>query len=451
MPLAAMPPLISMDDLAKHQTMDDCWIIISGKAYDLTRWLGKHPGGALPILSLAGKDATDVFFNNHPPQVEKMLPAFFVGNVASTSVPPFVSDYRKLKKVLQSDGLFEITPNAYLRKFAVLAVLFAAVLWGVLFTSSTGVHMAAAVVLGCFWQQIAFIGHDAGHNSVTHNRDVDLRIGFLVGNALTGIGMAWWKRTHNVHHITCNSVEGDPDIQHLPLLAVSPKLFNSVFSTYHSRQLPFDWVGRFLVGWQHITFYPIMMVARVNLYAQSLVLALSPLDVPHRECELLSLAFFWAWFSALLSFLPSPQERVVFFFISHAIAGVLHIQICCSHFPMPTFSGDVPENMWCPKQLEGTLNIECPPMLDWFFGGLQFQIEHHLFPRLPRHNLRRSTKLVKQFCLKHSLPYTSVSFWEANVRMVKVLRHAALEARDWSLPTPKLTESLLWDGLNARG
>jgi delta8-fatty-acid desaturase len=63
------------------------------------------------------------------------------------------------------------------------------------------------------------------------------------------------------------------------------------------------------------------------------------------------------------------------------------------------------------------MNIESNWLTDWFHGGLQFQIEHHLFPRVPRHNLRAVQPHVKAFCARHHLPYVSVTFAEAN-RMV---------------------------------
>jgi acyl-lipid Delta6-acetylenase / acyl-lipid (9-3)-desaturase len=67
---------------------------------------------------------------------------------------------------------------------------------------------------------MAFLGHDIGHNAVSHDWNTDNNVGLFVGNLFTGIGIGWWKRSHNVHHICCNSIEHDPDIQHAPIFAV---------------------------------------------------------------------------------------------------------------------------------------------------------------------------------------------------------------------------------------
>merc|ERR1711998_108818 len=98
-----------------------------------------------------------------------------------------------------------------------------------------------------FGQQIAFFGHDIGHNAVSHSRKHDLWWGTVIGNLTGGISLAWWKRSHNVHHVVCNSIENDPDIQHMPLFAVDSEIFGSWWSTYHRKQVVTDFAARTLV------------------------------------------------------------------------------------------------------------------------------------------------------------------------------------------------------------
>ncbi|KAF3952766.1 hypothetical protein CMV_021712 [Castanea mollissima] len=105
-------------------------------------------------------------------------------------------------------------------------------------------------------------------------------------------------------------------------------------------------------------------------------------------------------------------------------------------------------NEWCDKQTKGTLDITCPSWMDWFHGGLQFQIEHHLFPRLPRCQLRKVSPMVQELCKKHNLPYNSASFWKANEMTIGTLRTAALQARDLANPVPK---NMVWEAFNTHG
>ena len=127
-------------------------------------------------------------------------------------------------------------------------------------------HMLGAVSLGMFWQQSMFIGHDAGH-CARRQQEQDIAIGWLIGNMCNGIELLV------VEHAQCASLRGeffecDPDIQHMPILAVTRKYFDSVYSLYHERQLKFDWLAKKFVSVQHYTFYPIMAVARVKTYTR---------------------------------------------------------------------------------------------------------------------------------------------------------------------------------------
>ena len=87
--------------------------------------------------------------------------------------------------------------------------------------------------------------------------------------------------------------------------------------------------------------------------------------------------------------------------------------------------------------------------LDWFYIGLQFQIEHHLFPRLPRHNLREARELVRAVCAKHGIHYHEESFFGAQLHTIRCLRAAAVAAR--ATACPGFYRCRIWDGMNAIG
>ncbi|KAK9862807.1 hypothetical protein WJX84_011685, partial [Apatococcus fuscideae] len=119
-----------------------------------------------------------------------------------------------------------------------------------------------------------------------------------------------------------------------------------------------------------------------------------------------------------------------FILLSHAAFFILHLQICLSHFAAPTFLGTPQaEEGWLALQVQGTINWSCPPWLDWLHGGLQFQIEHHLFPRMPRHNLRKASPHVQALCQELGLPYHMPSFFGAIQETFVRLRKTALLAR----------------------
>lgn len=439
---------VKAEELQKHNSADDLWISINGKVYDVTPWLSLHPGGDIPLLSLAGQDVTDTFLAFHPPSASAFLPRFLVGTLADYHVSPLTSDYRKTLTDLKKAGLFRKDLSIYFWIFVAIVVMLGASVSGVLLSSRISVHLVSAFLLGCVWSQCGWIGHDAGHSPLLGKPFFDRCIALLVGNCISGISISWWKRNHNAHHIACNSLEYDPDLQYIPLFAVSSKLFSSLHSYFYERKMSFDPIARLLVSYQHWTFYPVMAVARINLFAQTFILLLSNKKIHNRGLEIASILCFWAWFIVLLAHLPNNLERAAFVLVSFSVTGIQHVQFCLNHFSSPVYNERPLSAAFVHAQVRGTLNLSTPSWMDWFHGGLQFQVEHHLFPRLPRHNLRKISGVVKSLCNKHGLPYTSVSFWEANTMIINTLRTAALQARDWSKPVPK---NLLWEAVNAQG
>ncbi|CAA6665931.1 unnamed protein product [Spirodela intermedia] len=386
------------EELRRHNSRSDLWISIQGKVYDVTHWVKDHPGGDLPLLSLAGQDVTDAFVAYHPGAAWAHLDRFLVGRLA---------DYRFSKS-----GLFERKGHVTLFTLISIFVMFVVAVYGVIGSGSTLVHLLSGGLMGFLWIQSGWIGHDSG---------------ITVGNFLAGISIAWWKRNHNAHHIACNSLDFDPDLQHMPFFIVSPKLFNSLKSYFYDRKMDFDAITRLLVSYQHWTFYPVMCFARINLFTQSIIL-LAQKRVPNRKQEILGVALFWVWYPLLVSCLPNWGERIMF----------VHIQFCLNHFSSSVYVGHPGGNDWFEKQTMGTLNITCSPWMDWFHGGLQFQVEHHL----------KISPFVRELCKKHKLSYSTTSFWGANVRTIATLRAAALQARDLGNPVPR---NLVWEAVNTHG
>jgi len=124
---------------------------------------------------------------------------------------------------------------------------------------------------------------------------------------------------------------------------------------------------------------------------------------------------YWTLFGYFLVWrtLPDWYTRIGFVLISHMSGMLLHVQITLSHWGMPTCDmGD--DESFAQKQLRTTMDVLCPIWLDWLHGGLQFQAIHHLFPRVPRHNLRNLQPLVKEFCEDTGIKYSIKGFVSGN-------------------------------------
>ncbi|KAL9000885.1 MAG: hypothetical protein Q9169_000640 [Polycauliona sp. 2 TL-2023] len=342
-----------------------------------------------------------------------------------------VRRYRQLGQIIHAQGLYHCHYKDYLIELFRYALLFALCL---LFLR-LGWYATSGLFLGLFWHQLVFTAHDAGHMGITHSFFYDNIIGVIIADFLGGLSLGWWKRNHNVHHIVTNSPEHDPDIEHVPVFAVSHRFFESLRSTFYDRVMIFDCVARFSIRYQHLLYYPVLTLGRFNLYILSweyLIRGLGPRKGParwHRWFEIAGNVFFWLWFGygILYRTIPDARSRIVFVMVSHMVTGPLHVQITLSHFAMSTADLGVHES-FPQRMLRTTMDVDCPEWLDFIHGGLQFQAIHHLFPRIPRHNLRKTQRLVRSFCEDVGIPYALYGFVEGNKHVVGRLADVARQA-----------------------
>lgn len=341
--------------------------------------------------------------------------------------------YRALETRLWQEGYYECHYTRYLPEIAryttlgVLSYLALRYEW----------YCTSALFLGLMWHQLVFTAHDSGHMGITHDPIIDTLIGTLIADFIGGLSIGWWKKNHNVHHIVTNHPEHDPDIQHMPFFAVSTRLLHSLRSTYYDRIMTYDGVAKVMLKIQHWTYYPILCFGRFNLYVLSWEHLLFFKGVPKtgitqrfRMLEILGMAVFWYWFGYLVLYksVPTAWLRFLYVMISHVVTMPLHVQITLSHFSMSTTDFG-PAESFPQKMLRTTMDVDCPPYLDWVHGGLQFQAVHHLFPRVPRHRLREVQPLVREFCESVGVKYVIFGFVEGNKEVIGRLEEVAKQAR----------------------
>ncbi|EHK23232.1 uncharacterized protein TRIVIDRAFT_74251 [Trichoderma virens Gv29-8] len=355
-----------------------------------------------------------------------------------------VANYRELHQKIIDAGLYKTNYSAYgwecLRYFSLFATMLIALSYGYYFIS--------ALSLGFLWHQLVFTAHDAGHMGITHDYFIDTTIGIFIANFVGGLSLGWWKHNHNVHHIVTNAPEHDPDIEHMPLFAVSHRLLGSLRSTFYERVMEYDAFAKVLLRIQPWTYYPFLALGRFNLYVLSWDYILNgkgPRKGPaayQRWLELTGQVFFWIWFGygILYKSIPDGWSRFVFLMVSHVAASPLHVQIVLSHFAMST--ADLgPQESFPQMMLRTTMDVDCPRWLDFVHGGLQFQAIHHLFPRMPRHNFRDAQKLVIEFCKEVDIPYAYYGFTTANGQVIGRLAEVARQAAIFSKCQETITKT----------
>jgi fatty acid desaturase len=258
-------------------------------------------------------------------------------------------------------------------------------------------QLAVAVFLAVMFTQVGFLGHDAGHRQIFGSRRSSYVLGLLQGNLGIGLSYGWWVDKHNRHHAHPNTEGADPDIKP-----------SAVAFTRHSAQAARG-VIRLAFRYQAYLFFPLLLLEAISLHVAS-IRALTSRTSRHRRTEGALLgAHFVGYLSAVFLVLP-PVKAVVFILVQQGLFGLyLGSSFAPNHKGMPTLdAGD--QTDFLRRQVITSRNVRGGWLTDFALGGLNYQIEHHLFPSMPRPNLRRSQDLVRAFCEQRDLPYCQTSF-----------------------------------------
>lgn len=430
---------ISWSELSTHSSPNDAWIAIKGRVYDVTHFASKHPGGDI-ILTAAGRDATDVFAAFHAATDSwKLLPPLLVGHIDETLGPSdilkvdsnFLADIVHMRQQLHAINAFHSSKLYYAWKLSSnIAILTLSVIILLAVPDSWISVLASAVLLALFWQQCGWLAHDFLHHQVFVDRLYNNFFGILVGNIFQGFSVAWWKSKHNHHHAVPNVTDspsgGDPDILTMPLLWWSEKLIEGE----HLDTLP-----RFLLRHQAIFYWPILCMARLSWLIQSILHQTLPRNpfVTAKSMyalEVTTLAVHHICYLLLASCIPSPLKRVVFVLVSQALGGLfIGIVFTVGHNAMEVLTPDESKaTHFVSLQVRTTRNVTPTVFNNWFTGGLNYQVEHHIWPTLPRHSLPKAAVILKAFCAKHGLPYSCKGLVAGNQEVCRLLSAIGINA-----------------------
>lgn len=189
-------------------------------------------------------------------------------------------------------------------------------------------------------------------------------------------------------------------------------------------------MGRWLAARQGWLFFPLLTFEGVALHVASLAVLLRPRSVPHQRAEAaIVLARLVAYVVVLLLALPLGLA-VAFFAVQMGVFGVcLGGAFAPNHKGMPI----VPKTMeidFLRRQVLMSRNVRGGLLIDFALGGLNYQIEHHLFPSMPRPNLKLVQPLVREYCARHGVTYTEAGLLASYRIVVDYLNHVGLRARD---------------------
>jgi fatty acid desaturase len=305
------------------------------------------------------------------------------------------NDYRDLKQRIQAAGLLERQPRYYLGKLLVTAALLALGLGLLWRFHQPGLAILLTLFLSVVSVQLAFLVHDAGHRQMFAHRWQNALVGLLLGDLLLGISYGWWVQKHNQHHANPNHADLDPDID-LPLLAFSAE------QAATKRGLP-----RLITKQQVYWAVPLLSLV---VYGQRLA-SLRFLAAPsrYRRWELAALIGHLVLYIGVPLLVLGPWTTLLVVLVHQACTGIyLGLVFAPNHKGMPLVDAKTPLDPLRAQVLTAR-NVRAHPVVDWCYGGLNYQIEHHLFPALPRNRLRAAQPLIRTFCQERGVPYYETS------------------------------------------
>lgn len=312
------------------------------------------------------------------------------------------SDYAQLSNQVQALGLLRRRPLAYLVLIAFTALGFAGTWVAIVMVGDSWWVLIGAVCLGVVSTQISFLGHDGGHQQVFASQRANDRFGRLTGNLLVGLSYGWWVGKHNRHHANPNKEGHDPDIGEGVLAFTTTQIAARTGG-----------LGRLIARRQAWLFFPLLTFEGLNLHVAS-VRALLPgaersLRGGSRRLEsLLLLAHAAVYLGALLAVM-SPAKAAAFVAVHQAVFGFyMGCSFAPNHKGMLIVAADEKLD-YLRRQVLTSRNVRGSLFTDWMMGGLNYQIEHHLFPNMPRACLRRAQPVVRAFCIQRDITYTETS------------------------------------------
>ncbi|XP_058925639.1 acyl-CoA (8-3)-desaturase isoform X2 [Kogia breviceps] len=384
------PRYFTWDEVAQRSGRDkERWLVIDRKVYNISEFTRQHPGGSRVISHYAGQDATDPFvaFHINKGLVRKYMNSLLIGEL-SPEQPSFeptknkelTEEFRELQATVERVGLMKANPVfflLYLLHILLLDVIAWLTLW--LFGTSFLPFLLCAVLL----------------------------------STVQGAPASWWNHLHFQHHAKPNCFRKDPDINMHPFFFALGKILSVELGKQKKKYMPYNH--------QHRYFFLIGPPALLPLYFQWYIFYF----VIQRK-KWVDLAWMISFYVRIfLTYVPllGLKGFLGLFFMVRFLESNWFVWVTqMNHIPMHI---DYDRNVdWVSTQLQATCNVHKSAFNDWFSGHLNFQIEHHLFPTMPRHNYHKVAPLVRSLCAKHGIEYQSKPLFSAFADIVHSLRES---------------------------
>ncbi|GAC1389922.1 MAG: acyl-CoA desaturase [Ktedonobacteraceae bacterium] len=330
--------------------------------------------------------------------------------IRSTQTTP-TNDYAELKQILKKKGLLERQPTYYTWRVALLLGLLVVGLVFLFTVNIFWLQLLNAVYLAFVFTQIGLLGHEAGHRQMFHESWKHDLLALVGGDLVVGMSYAWWLDKHNAHHSNPNHVDMDPDVE-IPFLEFTGKEDLAGIGKFR----------QFLVKHQALIFLPALMTVSIGLQCNGVEFLLRKKAKYHVLESILMIAHFALYLAIIFSRFVWWQA-ILFIVVHQAVTGLYLGSIFApNHKGMPVLEKENTMD-FLHRQVLTARNIHANPITDFVYGGLNYQIEHHLFPSMPRNKLKQAQQIIKPFCQTHNISYHETNILQSFKEILQHLYH----------------------------
>ena len=310
--------------------------------------------------------------------------------------PPPTSDYALLKRRVKDAGLLIKQPWFYAMCISANLGMLGVCLLLLVLLKNPWLIALDAVALGLVSGQLGFQLHDAGHKQMFEQNWKNNLVGYATGNGLLGMSFGWWVDKHNRHHASPNHVDDDPDINNLAIAYNREQALE--------RRGPMRW----LAAYQAFAFFPMLFFLGISMHVSSVAFQLGR-GAKHRGLEFALMAGHMIAYVGLMIFFLGPWMALLVIAIHKGFAGFYMASVFApNHKGMPQIDDEAKLD-FLRTQVLTARNVRSGPATDLWYGSLNYQIEHHLFPAMPRNRVRAAHRIVREFCGEVGVSYYETS------------------------------------------
>lgn len=329
------------------------------------------------------------------------------------------SSFTALTRTVQDLGLMRRRYGYYWARLVGVVLIIAAWVAVFIWIGDSWWQLVLAAVLSVIMTQTAFLGHDAAHRQIFKSGKWNDWVSLIIANLLVGISYGWWQSKHTRHHAAPNKEGTDPDIDTI-FIAMTP--------TVAARRL--NPAVRWLVAHQGWYFFPLLLFQGVAMHVDGVRRVVSREKISRRFVEIAFLTIRLGGMATLVFLVLPADKAAAFLAVQLAVFGFyMGFTFAPNHIGMPLVPATLKVD-FLHKQVLMSRNISGGWLMSIFMGGLNHQIEHHLFPSMARPHLRKIQPLVRAHCAAELVPYSQTTLWSAYRAVIKHLNTVGLKGSD---------------------